>query len=53
VNEPISDDPVGKLTENMLAAIAQFDNEQKAERTKAGMRTALALGRWTWQAPLG
>ena len=53
VNEPISDDPVGKLTENMLAAIAQFDNDQKAERTKAGMRAALGRGRWTWQAPLG
>jgi hypothetical protein len=53
VNEPISDDAVGKLTENMLAAIAQFDNDQKAERTKAGMRTALGRGRWTWQAPLG
>ena len=53
VNEPISDDPVGKLTENMLAAIAQFDNDQKAERTKAGMRAAVALGRWMWLAPLG
>ena len=53
VNEPISDTAVGKLTENMLAAIAQFDNDQKAERTKAGMRTALSRGRWAWQAPLG
>jgi hypothetical protein len=53
VNEPISDDPVGKLTENMLAAIGQFDNDQKAERTKAGMRAALGRGRWTWQAPIG
>jgi site-specific DNA recombinase len=53
VNEPISDDPVGKLTENMLAAIAQFDNDQKAERTKAGMKAALTRGRWVWQADLG
>jgi site-specific DNA recombinase len=53
VNEPISDDPVGRLTENMLAAIAQFDNDQKAERTKAGMLTALGRGHWTWRAPLG
>jgi site-specific DNA recombinase len=53
VNEPISDDPVGKLTENMLAAIGQFDNDQKAARTKAGMRAALDRGRWTWYAPLG
>ena len=53
VNEPISDDSVGKLTENMLAAIAQFDNDQKAERTKAGMHAAIGRGRWTWRAPLG
>jgi DNA invertase Pin-like site-specific DNA recombinase len=53
VNEPISDDSVGRLTENMLAAIAQFDNDQKAERTKAGMLTALNRGHWTWRAPLG
>jgi DNA invertase Pin-like site-specific DNA recombinase len=53
VNEPIGDDAVGKLTENMLAAIAQFDNDQKAERTKAGMRAALSRGQWTWLAPPG
>ena len=35
VNEPITDDPVGRLTENLLAAIGQVDNGQKAERTKA------------------
>ena len=53
VNEPITNDAVGRLTENMLAAIAQFDNDQKAERTKTGMRAALGRGRWAWQAPLG
>jgi DNA invertase Pin-like site-specific DNA recombinase len=53
VTEPISADPVGKLTENILAAIAQFDNDAKAERTKVGMRAALERGRWTWKAPLG
>jgi DNA invertase Pin-like site-specific DNA recombinase len=53
VNEPIGDDSVGKLTENMLAAIAQFDNDVKSERTKAGMVAALERGRWTWRAPLG
>ncbi len=53
VSEPIGDDAVGKLTENMLAAIGQFDNDQKAERTKAGMRAALERGQWAWLAPLG
>ena len=53
VNEPLSDDPVGNLTGNLLAAIGQFDNDEKARRTKAGMRAALELGRWPFQAPLG
>lgn len=53
VSEPISDDSVGKLTENLLAAIGQFDNDVKSDRTKAGMKAALERGRWTWRAPLG
>lgn len=53
VTEPIGDDAVGQLMENVLASFAQFDNNQKAERTKAGMRAALDRGRWTWMAPLG
>jgi site-specific DNA recombinase len=39
--------------EGVLSAFAQFENMQKAERTKAGMRAALQLGRWTFKAPLG
>ena len=53
VSERIGEDSVGKLTENMLAAIGQFDNDVKAERTKQGMLAALERGRWTWRAPLG
>ena len=53
VNEPISDDSVGRFTENMLAAVAQFDNDIRADRTRAGMRAAHERGRWTWRAPLG
>jgi len=53
VNEPLSDDPVGNLTGNILAAIGQFDNDEKARRTAAGMRAGLELGRWPFQAPIG
>ena len=53
VTEPIDDSSTGKLMEGVLAAFAQFDNDQKAERTLAGMRTALEAGRWTFKAPLG
>jgi site-specific DNA recombinase len=53
VNEPISDDSMGSLMGTLLAAIAQFDNDEKARRTKVGMKAALELGRWTFQAPVG
>ena len=35
------------------AAFAQFDNDVRSDRTRAGMRAALELGRWTFPAPLG
>ncbi len=53
VTEPIDDSSTGKLVETVLSAVAQFDNDQKADRTRAGMRHALELGRWTHQPPLG
>ena len=53
VNESLSDDPSGNFMGNVLAAVAQYDNDEKAKRTKAGMRAALELGRWPFQAPLG
>jgi hypothetical protein len=43
----------GKLMEGVLAAFAQFDNDVRSDRTKAGMQSALALGRWTFLAPIG
>lgn len=51
--EPIDDTSTGKLMEGVLAAFAQFDNDLRSERTRAGMRAALDLGRWTFVAPLG
>ena len=39
--------------EGVLAAFAQFDNDVRSDRTRAGMRAALDLGRWTFLAPLG
>ena len=37
----------------MLAAFAQFDNDCRSDRTRAGMKAALELGRWVFLAPLG
>ena len=51
--EPISDDGAGTLLGNLMSSFAQFDNDVRSERTTAGMQAALALGRWTWKAPIG
>ncbi|PYR20261.1 MAG: hypothetical protein DMF94_12520 [Acidobacteria bacterium] len=39
------------MREGVLAAFAQFDNDVRSDRTRAGMRAALELGRWTFLAP--
>jgi site-specific DNA recombinase len=39
--------------EGVLAAFAQFDNDCRSDRTSAGMKAALELGRWTFLAPIG
>ena len=43
----------GKLNTNMLAVIAQYDNDMRSERTITGMKEALSRGRWVWQPVLG
>lgn len=53
VTEPVDDSPTGRLLEGVVAAVAEFDNATKAERTKIGLQAALSHGRWTWVAPLG
>ena len=51
--EPIDDTATGKLMEGVLASFAQFDNDVRSDRTKAGMKAALEIGRWTFLAPIG
>lgn len=53
VGEPIEDTPAGRLTEFMLAAIAQFDNEIRAERSRGGAIQAAREGRWVTRPPFG
>jgi DNA invertase Pin-like site-specific DNA recombinase len=43
----------GKWMEGVLAAFAQFDNDVRSDRTRAGMKAALELGRWVFLAPIG
>jgi site-specific DNA recombinase len=51
--QPIDDSPIGGLVEGITASVAQFENRVKAQRTSAGMRTALERGRWTFKPPTG
>lgn len=53
LGERIEDTPVGRFTETILASVAQFDNEVRAERCKGGMVESVSQGRWVWKAPIG
>src|SRR5918992_3693977 len=51
--EQTDDTSTGKLMEGVLAAFAQFDNDVRSDRTRAGVKAALELGRWVFLAPIG
>lgn len=53
VTENIDNSSSGRLIETVIAALAQFDNDAKAERTIVGMKEANRRGRYTWVAPIG
>jgi DNA invertase Pin-like site-specific DNA recombinase len=51
VTEHIEDTPVGRFMENMIANVAQFDNDVRAERCSNGMKDTIRDGRYVWMAP--
>jgi site-specific DNA recombinase len=51
--ETFDDSPMGNFAENMVASMAQFDNQVRAARTREGMRKAAEYGRWILRVPLG
>jgi len=51
--EKVEDNPAGRLLETMLSAVAQFDNEVRAERAKRSMREVAKRGGWVTHAPFG
>jgi site-specific DNA recombinase len=53
VTEPIDDTSAGKLMEYLFAGLAEFDNNNRSERTTKGMRQKLERGFWTFPPPLG
>lgn len=53
VTEVIDETATGKLTEGMFSLIAQFDNDQRSERTRAGLMERVRQGLWAWAPPMG
>ena len=51
--ENFDSSPSGKFMESVLADVAQFDNDMRAERCVTGMKQAMLEGRYVWAAPLG
>ena len=52
-SEYFEDTPAGRFMENIIANVAQFDNDVRTERSVGGMRDAMREGRYVWIAPFG
>ena len=52
VQENFDDSPAGRPL-NLMASLAQLDNDARAARTRDGMKAAAAEGRWIWRTPVG
>lgn len=52
-SEYFENTPAGRFMENIIANVAQFDNDVRTERTVGGMRDAFREGRYVWMAPVG
>lgn len=51
--EKIDESPSGKMMEGVLAAINEYDNEIRRERTKSGLWMRVEQGLWPWIPPVG
>jgi len=52
-SEFFEDNPAGRFMENIIANVAQFDNDVRTERSVNGSRDAMREGRYVWVAPYG
>lgn len=52
-SEYFENTPAGRFMENIIANVAQFDNDVRTERSVGGMREAVREGRYVWVAPVG
>jgi site-specific DNA recombinase len=52
-SEYFENTPAGRFMENIIANVAQFDNDVRTERSVGGMKDAVREGRYVWVAPIG
>ena len=52
-SEYFENTPAGRFMENIIANVAQFDNDVRTERSMGGMREAMREGRYVWLPPSG
>jgi site-specific DNA recombinase len=52
-SEYFENNPAGRFMENIIANVAQFDNDVRTERCIGGMQNAIREGRYVWLAPIG
>lgn len=52
-SEFFENSPAGRFMENILANVAQFDNDVRTERCVGGLKQAIQEGRYVWPAPIG
>jgi len=52
-SEYFENTPAGRFMENIIANVAQFDNDVRTERSIGGMRDAMREGRYVWLVPTG
>lgn len=52
-SENFENTPAGRFMENIIANVAQFDNDVRSERCAGGMKEAVKEGRYVWMAPVG
>ncbi len=48
-----NDTAAGKLSKNVLAVFAQYDNDARTERIKQGVKKGFESGKWFWSVPTG
>jgi site-specific DNA recombinase len=53
VTETFDDSSEGKMVEGFLAVVAEFDNNKRSDRTRAGMEAVVENGGYPFHAPIG